>query len=311
MSKKRSSAKSAKKSAKSAKGSSSARKAGDAPRRSASAAMTAATSVSRGVTERVAAFNEVALAATPEDENIPKALGVLGDPDQPAEVRLAALQALQAASFSVVAFAPFNGQYLATLRKVATDPNAELRENALGVLARRKEGFAQKKLIEGLKEPDKALVPPATALQLLSYDPHAEAYAEARKIVEEPPSDDTRREALRLLAADAKSAPLFEKLLRDKEEKAGIRAFAASAMHALNPEKLQEHARELVLDPSEEDDIKAISLTALTYFGDNEAVAGDEALQNQVGRLSETAPAKVKKSARRLRDKLGEKEGGG
>ena len=308
MSKKRKSAKSAKKSAKAAKGAKAARKGGGPPRVTARATMAAAASSSKGVTERVAALGAVSLAATSEDEDVPRVLSILGDADQPAEVRLAALEALQTASFSVVSFAPFVGRYVATLRKIADDPNPQLRESALGLLARRKDGSAQKKLLDGLKDPAKALVSPETALQLLSYDPHAEGYAAARKILDNPPSDDSRREALRLLAADAKSAPLFEKLLRDKGESPAIRRLAASAVHAINPQKLQEHARALVLDPTEEDDIRAVSLTALTYFGDNEAVATDEALKNQVNRLSESAPANVKKGARRFNKKYGDKD---
>ena len=59
------------------------------------------------------------------------------------------------------------GDYIATLRKVATDPDPELRQRVLGMLMRDKDGFAQKKLLDGLKDPAKALVPPEKALQLL------------------------------------------------------------------------------------------------------------------------------------------------
>ena len=174
---------------------------------------------------------------------------------------------------------------LATLRKVAQDPNPELRQRVLGILVREKDGFAQKKLLEGLKNPDKALVPPEKALQLLSYDVHAEAYRVARAIVDKPPNDDAKREALRLLAADATAAPLFEKLLRDKNELREIRQISASALHALKPEKLQKHAREILLDASDYDDIKATSLTALTSLA-TKRLAKDEALLKRVEQLS-------------------------
>ena len=110
------------------------------------------------------------------------------------------------------------------------------------------------------KDPAKALVPPEKALQLLSYDVHADAYEAAREIVKKPPNDAAKREALRLLAADANAAPMFEKLLRDKKELREIRQIAASALHALNPDKLQQHARKILLDKSDYDDIKATSL---------------------------------------------------
>ena len=91
-----------------------------------------------------------------------------------------------------------------------------------------------------------------------------------------------KREALRLLAADATAAPMFEKLLRDKNELREIRQISASALHALEPEKLQEHAREILLDKSDYDDIKATSLTALQQFGDDEALGKDKALLKSV-----------------------------
>ena len=273
--------------------------------RSARAAMSVATSENKAVKERVQAMAEVPLAICENDKDLQSMLGVLRNQDEPIEVRLAALQSLQAASFSVIAFESCRSDYIATLRKVATDPDPELRQRALGMLAREKDNFAIKKLLDGLKDPDKALVPPEKALQLLSYDIHAEAYPVARAIVNKPPSDDAKREALRLLAADAKSAPIFEKLLRDKDEKAEIRQVAASALQALKPEKLQENAREILLDDSEYDDIKATSLTAMTQFGDEAAVAKDEKLRRQVTKISTKGGAKAKRSARRFITKYG------
>jgi len=41
---------------------------------------------------------------------------------------------------------------------------------------------------------------------------------------------------LRLLAADAGSAPLFEKILRDKDETKEARQVSAAALQTLNPE---------------------------------------------------------------------------
>ncbi len=290
---------------KATKSSKSARKPKGAAPRSARAAMSVATNARRSVKERVAALAEAPLAVCESDKDLQAMLNVLRDKDEPRDVRLAALQSLAAAAFSVVAFESCRGDYIATLRKVAEDPDLELRHRVLGLLAREKDGFAQKKLLEGLQNPEKALVPPEKALQLLSYDVHAEAYSVAREIVRKPPNDAAKREALRLLAADATAAPMFEKLLRDKEESAEIRQISASALQALKPEKMQAHAREMLLDTSEYDDIQATSLTALTQFGDEEAVRKDEALLKSIDRMSAKASTKVKQSARRLLSRYG------
>ncbi len=290
---------------KTAKSATSARKAKSPAKRPARGALSVATSARKSVKQRVAALVEAPLAVCENDENLQAVLNVLRNKNEPVEVRLAALQALQAASFSVVEFESCRGDYIATLRKVAEDPDPELRQRVLGLLAREKDGFAQKKLLEGLKNPEKALLPPEKALQLLSYDVHAEAYPVARAIVSKPPNAAAKREALRLLAADATAAPLFEKLLRDKDELREIRQISASALQSLKPEKLQAHAKELLLDTSEYDDIQATSLTALSQFGDDEAIGKDEALLKSVDRLSARASTKVKQSARRFLSKYG------
>jgi hypothetical protein len=267
--------------------------------------MSVATSDKETVKARVAAMAEVPLAVCESDKDLQSMLSVLRDQAQPIEVRLAALQSVQAASFSVVAFESCRSDYIATLRKVATDPDLEMRQRVLGILAREKDGFAQRKLLQGLESPEKALVPPEKALQLLSYDIHAEAYPIARKIVNNPPNEDAKREALRLLAADARSAPVFEKLLRDKNETAEIRQISAAALQGLKPEKLQESARKILLDDSDYDEIKATSLTALTQFGDAAAVAKDQTLKTHVDRISSKGGAKVKRTARQFISKYG------
>ena len=273
--------------------------------RSARAAMAVATSEQKTVKQRVAAMAEVPLAVCDSDKDLQSMLKVLTNQDEPIEVRLAALQSLQAASFSVIAFESCRSDYIAALRKVATDPDPELRQRVLGILAREKDGYAQKKLLEGLQKPEKALVPPEKALQLLSYDIHAEAYPVARAIANKPPSEKAKREALRLLAADAKSAPMFEKLLRDKDEDAEIRQISASALQGLKPDKLQQNAREILLDDSDYDEIKATSLTAITQFGDEGEVSKDETLKKHINRISKKGGTRVKQSARRFMTKYG------
>lgn len=270
------------------------------------AAIAKATSKKATKAERIKAFTQAPLAACDSDENLQKVLNVLRDKNEQVEVRLAAMQSLAAAAFSSIAFEPCRNDYIAALREVSEDADPEIRQRALGLLMREQDGFAEQKLLAGLKDPDQALVSPEKALQLLSYDVHAEAYAVARKIVSDPPNDDAKREALRLLAADASSAPLFEKVLRDKDELAENRQIAASALSALNPEKFQANAREILLDKSEHEDIQATSLTALANFADQAEVEKDQPLMKSIDRLSSKAKSgKYKQSARRFLSRHG------
>jgi hypothetical protein len=266
-------------------------------------AFSIATDKRKSVPERVAALTQVPLAVCDSDDHLQAVLGVLRDTNEPVAVRMAAMQSLQAASFSVVAFESSSGDYRATLRKVAQDANPELRRRALGMLARQKDGFAQRKLLEGLENPEKALVPPEKALQLLSYDVHANAYEAARAIVDHPPNPTAKREALRLLSADATAAPVFEKILLDKDELRENRQISASALHAIDPEKMQALARNIVLDSDDYDDIRATSLTALAQFGDNTTLAVDQTLRQSVDRMKTQGSAKLQQSASQFLNK--------
>jgi hypothetical protein len=257
-----------------------------------------ATNKQKGVPERIMALSQAPLNVT--ENNLEKIMVVLGDADEPIEVRLAALQSLQAASFNVTAFEPSSGKYRTTLRKVAHDANPELRQQALAALAQQKDGFAQKRLLQGLQDPGKALVPPEKALALLGYDLHADAYKAARAIVENPPSPVAKREALRLLAADPTSAQMFEKILLDKDELRENRQVSATALHSLEPDRFQGLARNIVLDSSDYDDIQATSLTALTQFGDEAKVATDQSLRQSVDRMKTKGSAKLQQSAKQF-----------
>ena len=272
-------------------------------------AMKVATNMKAAPKQRMKAMAQAPLAVCETEDNLQAILDVVRNKEESVQVRLAAMDTLATAAFSAVKFASCRNDYIATLREVADDPNPEIRETALGALAGEKDPFVQKKMLEGLKNPEKALVPPEKALQLLSYDVHTEAYAVARDIVNKPPNETAKTAALRLLAADAKSAPLFEKLLRDKDEKREVRQLSASALNALNPDKLQEHAKEILRDESEYEDIQATSLTALKRFGDEEEVAKDKSLLKSINRLSTKAKsAKYKKSAKQFLQKYTEKD---
>jgi hypothetical protein len=260
-------------------------------------ALSVVTSKVKSVEDRLAALAQVTPAISSNDDNLQAVLGVVRDVSEPVPLRMAVLNALQAASFSVVAFQSCQSDYRATLRKIAQDPNQELRERALGLLAREKDAFAQKKLLDGLENPDKALVAPEKALQLLSYDVHAAAYRAARAIVEHPVSPEAKFEALRLLATDPTAIPMFEKIVSDKDELRANRQVSASALHALDPEKLQSLARNIVLDTSDYDDIKATSLTALKQFGDPSKLAEDKTLRKSVSQMKTKGSALLRQSA--------------
>ncbi|MBT2327085.1 hypothetical protein J7E62_32925 [Variovorax paradoxus] len=243
----------------------------------------------KNVKQRIAALTAVGWNLTADKQHLRAALGILKDPEEAIELRLAVLALLQSMTFDPKRFETFRADYLRTLRTVSSDSDPELRQRALGVLAREHDPATQEKLLAGLKDPTQALVAPEKALQLLSYDVHTDAYPLARAIVKKPPNGTARREALRLLAADGSSASMFETILMDKTESSEIRQLSASALHSLAPERLQACAREITLDSSEPNEIRSVGVTALTHFADSAKVRQDDVLNNYLKQLGEDA----------------------
>ncbi|HET9960044.1 MAG TPA: hypothetical protein VFQ61_36380 [Polyangiaceae bacterium] len=265
---------------------------------SSKAALSDAQDRRKSVRVRAAGLEKLAGAVCAEDKTFNAVLAILQDPDEPPELRSTALRTLQAASFSVVAFNPRRAEYLATLREMSSDAEPELRQSVLGILVRERDGYAQQLLLEGLQDPKAALVSPEKALQLLSYDVHTEAYPMARKIARKPPTPEAKREALRLLGADAGSVALFESVLRNKNEPAEFRRLSAAALQALKPAALQTHAREIVLDDDEDEEVKAASLTALSLFGAADEMGRDDELRAKTTDLKSSGSPELKRGAK-------------
>lgn len=229
----------------------------------------------------------------------------LADESQPVEVRLGAMQAVQAATFSMADFDEVRAEYTAALRTASRGKDAALRQRALGILSRDGDAPTQKALVDGLRNAEKALVPTDKALQLLTYNPHAGALDAAEQLLRESKSESEKREAVRLLSTDPKSVALLEKTLGNKREALSVRRMSAAALHALQPDRLQKYAAKAVVDETENQDLVATCLTAMAQFGDRDAIARNKNLGEGLKRLETTGGAKVKKAAKQVRQKFG------
>ena len=72
----------------------------------------------------------------------------------------------------------------------------------------------------------------------------------------------------------------------------------------MSPQALQAAAREIVLDETDNDQVRAAALTAVTHFGDEKAVANDQDLYEQVDKLHSESPSEpLKQGARQFLSK--------
>lgn len=227
-------------------------------------------------------------------------LDLLKSSDEPTVLRLEALRTLQALSFSSTRFNAIRPDYIAALRGMVDVEDATLRQRVLEVLAQMKDEYVQRRLLEGLQDPSKALVPPDKAIQLLGYDVHADYFPTLREIARKPPSAAAQREAVRMLAADPESRELLTDILNDKKKNKELRRISAISLQSLAPQTFKEHARKIVLDEDEDDDLLATSIGALAQSEGPEALSQDTEVSERVEQLHKGSASKaVEQSAAR------------
>jgi HEAT repeat protein len=250
---------------------------------------------------RASALHAIAIEVGRRDDLLDTAIYVLRDSAEPAVLRLAALRVLLQSSFSGPAFNPKRPEFLAALRTVIDDQDASLRQQALEILAQEKDEYAQRRLLEGLKNPSQALVPPGKAVQLLGYDIHAEHYPILKDMVQNPPSPEAKQEAVRVLASDPTSKVLLADVLKDKGERREVRNASAAALQSMDQAEFEKQAKEIVLDEEEYPEIRATVINGLALFGDQEALDQDAELTGRVEQLRESSPSEeVTRTANRF-----------
>jgi hypothetical protein len=228
---------------------------------------------------------------------IDRLLELLGDDDVPTELRGEILDRLVEISFRLPLFPAKRPDYLATLRSIIGVRDTRLRRRVIGILAREKDEYVQRRLIDGLEHRSRALVPAAKAIQFLGYDLHAEHFPLLRRIVERPPNRAAKREAVRLLAADPASVELLVGILRDKRESTEVRKGSATALQALAPDRFEAEARRIVLDDDEDEQLRAVCISALAFFTEPAALRQDDQLTRRVERLRSDSRSRLVRQA--------------
>lgn len=216
---------------------------------------------------RIAALSSLRIAAGEDREIFDYVVNLLGDNSQNQSIRVAVLNLLKQLGFSSSLFPSSAGKIANILRGLANGKQVsqELRESAIGFLARQNDEYVQSLLAEGLKSPDKAVVAPLKALRWLSADSHYRDATTLRTYVTSQYDDETRELAVRLLAQDPQSKPLLTELLRNKEESPVVRRACAVAIQVLDPADYSNLAREIVLDSDDDGDVRACLLNGLSF----------------------------------------------
>jgi hypothetical protein len=172
------------------------------------------------------------------------ALERLADTRESPAVRLAAIRLLQQKQFVSPVAAEWRPAFVEALRSALAEPR--LRAAALEVLSLYKDRPTQERLIEGIRNPKRALVPVEEALRLLSTDVHADVVDVAKTLTNLRQARKNRAafmQAVRILAADPGSVDTLEEVMAGDAYNVEARRLAATAISHLAPERVERAAQ--------------------------------------------------------------------
>jgi HEAT repeats len=193
-------------------------------------------------------------------------LAIVEDSADDGEVRMAALRVLGSAAFQVVRFRPHQKAYQQALRNLVSDPDARLRDAAVGILAGEHDREVQQVLVAGLKGTGPLPVERARAIQLLAEDDHLDNLPWLQELYGTG-SDEAKQEAVRLMGAYPAARDMLEDILRDKNEGAEVRQQSAASLRNLAPERFETIAKGIAADSTDHPDVRATSQQAVEQLG--------------------------------------------
>jgi HEAT repeat protein len=167
----------------------------------------------------------------------------LGNPQTPKVLRYEALDLAGNLSFSSMD-APDIYQ------KMLEDPEYEFRLFAFSRLVIHGDARAQQKLIDGLENPQLALLPAPAAIGVLSMAPKREFYPTLYKIMQQTKDEATRLEAIRQLGFYKEARQKLIAISRNPNEKEQFREAALEALYAGDRENVVQYVTPILSDKS-------------------------------------------------------------
>lgn len=223
-------------------------------------------------------------------------LRLVGDPKQPEDLRLAALQTFRRATFATRATADWRPTYLDTLRRVAQTENNAVSMRAREILAQEGDAWALETMQQGLRQSEEAEAPQLQAVQYLTAEDHGDHFDALRNLARKNRSQRVREEAIRGLASDPGSRDLLLDLLSNPKERTSIRQAALLSLRILDPDAYREQASRIIENAEENDTLRAASITTLRLDRD----PGDSTLTPTIKKIEEESSSQVLRKAAHL-----------
>jgi hypothetical protein len=211
---------------------------------------------------------------------------------QPLAFRRAAMHQLQ---LLLVARPATNAE--PTLRTLTSDSDPDIRNAAITRLAMRGDPASRQRLIDGIRQPQRAVLPEAEALGVLAPRPDSAVIALAQELLTTRPDGPTRTIAARIAAgAETGRRELF-RLLGDARTSTQLRIVALQALIVYDAAAIARATAPIVTDESASDSLRVAIIEALRHRPLTEGSAEAAALRSRIDQVNRTTRSTAVRAA--------------
>jgi hypothetical protein len=225
-------------------------------------------------------------------------LRVLSDRAAPRELRIAGADVVQRLMISSPTMRRRRPELLGTLRRLTDDPDAELRERAFTVLTSHGDDFASQRLIDGLRVPERAVLPPEKSARLLAQNPHGDHRGVFLAMLRRPPNQETEVEMIRGLGGFWPARDALAARARDPSLSKEVRSAALQSMLSTDKTGFMRVAIEVVEQEQSPSDVRALAIDGIGVARQTPGVAFDGVrLDRAMKSALDSGPPTIRRSA--------------
>ena len=192
---------------------------------------------------RAMALDKIYQVVADDEKLVTLSIGWLDNQQAPKVLREEALQVMDNLSFSSMDVPD-------VYEKMLEDPEPEFRRCAFTKLIVHGDARAQQKLIEGLENPQVALLPAPDAIAILSMSLKKEYYPSLYNVLQQTTDEATRLEAIRALGSYKEAGENLISISRNSNEREEFREAALGALYAGDRENIADYVLPILTDKS-------------------------------------------------------------
>lgn len=238
-----------------------------------------------------------------DPREVDKLIAVINDPTSEVDKKVAAIDTLNNVSNFSPQVRSRMAEIVNALRGMMTSAHEPLRIRALSTLAMMKDEVAQEMLLQELQsdtDENDRMIPTAVAISMLGKDEKALPASLLLKIAANPPTPESREEAVRHMSAGLESFHVLKEIMEDDSNSLEVRAMIPEKINNVDATAFLSSASAQLQTKGTQHDLAPFLAKGIAGVSDPEALAPASETKAMIRKLKADAPESFKNLANKL-----------